>query len=89
MYIFHLLLILFYSFPAVNGNYTHWSSWSDCSRTCGGGSQFRLRDCINPLPEYGGRDCAYYGARREITHCNPQPCPSKYIHNFYLDTTFP
>ncbi|XP_031556840.1 uncharacterized protein LOC116293538 isoform X2 [Actinia tenebrosa] len=59
----------------VNGNYTDWSEWSDCSRTCGGGIHIRTRQCINPSPKYGGSDCVYYGDAREVVHCNPQPCP--------------
>ena len=28
--------------------YTEWSEWSQCSTTCGGGSQKRSRSCVQP-----------------------------------------
>ena len=45
----------------VNGNYTSWSVWSECSATCGGGIQERTRTCTHPKPQNGGKDCASLG----------------------------
>ncbi|XP_074627228.1 uncharacterized protein LOC141885237 isoform X4 [Acropora palmata] len=59
----------------INGNYSDWSDWSTCSRSCSGGIKTRKRECINPSPRYGGRDCKEIGSATEKVHCNPDPCP--------------
>ena len=61
----------------MNGNYTAWSAWKECSATCGGGIQQRVRTCTNPTPKNGGKDCAVLGPAVETKDCNSQPCPSK------------
>lgn len=33
---------------AVNGQWSGWLEWSDCSRTCGGGVMYRERSCTSP-----------------------------------------
>ncbi|XP_068700145.1 uncharacterized protein [Montipora foliosa] len=59
----------------INGNYSDWSDWSECSRSCSGGIKSRRRECNNPSPLFGGRDCKEIGADTEKVHCNPEPCP--------------
>ncbi|XP_043918714.1 semaphorin-5B isoform X2 [Protopterus annectens] len=57
-----------------NGGWTPWSSWAQCSTTCGIGFQVRQRSCSNPTPRYGGRVCV--GQSREERFCNENsPCP--------------
>ena len=56
-------------FP-VDGGY---SSWSWCSQTCGGGTQFRF--CNNPVPKNGGKPCL---AMVESKACNAQPCSGSF-----------
>ena len=42
----------------VDGDYSSWGSWSDCSINCGeGGVMYRYRACDNPEPQYGGLEC--------------------------------
>ncbi|TWW80372.1 Semaphorin-5B [Takifugu flavidus] len=59
-----------------NGGWTPWSSWGQCSTTCGTGFELRQRSCNNPSPRHGGRVCV--GPSREERFCNdgmacPQP----------------
>ncbi|XP_021333676.1 A disintegrin and metalloproteinase with thrombospondin motifs 7 isoform X1 [Danio rerio] len=58
---------------SVHGGWASWSDWSDCSRTCGTGVQNAQRDCINPVPKYGGRYCL--GERQRYRTCNHESCP--------------
>ena len=43
--------------------------------SCGGGSQYRLRWCDNPMPGDGGRWCD--GEENETHSCNTEVCPGK------------
>ncbi|XP_067257627.1 A disintegrin and metalloproteinase with thrombospondin motifs 7 [Chanodichthys erythropterus] len=58
---------------SVDGGWASWSDWSDCTRTCGAGVQNAQRDCVNPIPKYGGKYCL--GERRRYRTCNRDPCP--------------
>ena len=57
----------------VDGVWTEWSEWDDCSAPCGIGAQNRNRTCIPP--KFGGVDCV--GNYTETALCNTHPCPSK------------
>ncbi|KAK2914267.1 hypothetical protein Q8A67_002666 [Cirrhinus molitorella] len=59
---------------SVNGGWDSWSEWSGCTRTCGVGVQNAQRDCVNPVPKYGGKYCL--GERRRYRTCNHDPCPA-------------
>ncbi|XP_043457395.1 A disintegrin and metalloproteinase with thrombospondin motifs 16 [Prionailurus bengalensis] len=56
-----------------HGHWSDWSSWSPCSRTCGGGVSHRDRLCANPKPSHGGKFCE--GSARTLRLCNSQKCP--------------
>ncbi|KAM8881275.1 SCO-spondin isoform 1-T4 [Synchiropus picturatus] len=56
----------------VDGDWTPWSVWSDCTVTCGKGAQVRSRACINPPPRNNGSYCI--GSDREIQDCETSPC---------------
>ena len=62
-------------FSLVNGNFTSWSEWTECTSTCGGGMQQRTRSCTNPAPNFGGSDCTMLGPDFESRTCNSKPCP--------------
>ncbi|XP_056618367.1 A disintegrin and metalloproteinase with thrombospondin motifs 16 [Triplophysa dalaica] len=57
----------------VHGQWSSWSGWSICSRTCESGVTYRERYCINPRPMYGGRFCE--GSSRSYKLCNTDNCP--------------
>ena len=57
----------------VNGGWSDFSDWTDCSAECGGGSESRTRTCTNPAPENGGAECQ--GDDSESQDCNTQGCP--------------
>ncbi|KAL9952088.1 hypothetical protein ACROYT_G039293 [Oculina patagonica] len=58
---------------AVDGGWSDFGDWSECSVTCGDGQQERSRTCTNPPPAYGGAECT--GSNKETKPCNNGPCP--------------
>ena len=70
MIIFFLSLV-----TVVDGNYTEWSAWGNCTVTCGGGVKQRERTCTNPRPSFGGKDCSALGPDTSTASCNTNPCP--------------
>lgn len=60
----------------VNGGYSEWSSWSQCSSSCGVGHRSRSRTCTNPHPGPGGNDCS--GSNTNTEQCNIADCPGKH-----------
>ena len=68
-----------YFLCAVDGNYTEWTDWTVCDKTCGTGLMTRWRACSNPTPQYGGRDCSLFGPDMETKTCVMKDyCPSKF-----------
>ena len=62
---------------ALQGNYTEWSDWSDCSTTCGNGEKYRTRNCTNPPPAFGGMDCSFIGMDRDVQTCQQRACAGR------------
>ena len=42
----------------IDGGFGPWSEFGPCNVWCGAGEQIRSRECNNPVPQFGGRDCA-------------------------------
>ncbi|XP_042230990.1 hemicentin-1-like isoform X2 [Homarus americanus] len=57
----------------VDGNWSPWDPWSECSTTCGSGVRLRSRYCMAPAPLYGGRPCP--GVAVEEEDCRLRDCP--------------
>ncbi|XP_071497251.1 uncharacterized protein [Diadema antillarum] len=57
----------------VDGGWSNWSLWSECSLTCAGGVQSRTRTCTDPVPQGGGLNCT--GKEQQERTCNDVPCP--------------
>nr|CAD7569690.1 unnamed protein product [Timema californicum] len=57
----------------IHGNWSDWSGWSDCTAPCDEGTKYRVRECTNPAPAYGGDNCE--GPNMETTSCNAHKCP--------------
>lgn len=59
---------------AVDGAWSAWGPWQQCSRSCGGGVEFSFRECSDPVPQNGGKYCE--GQRVQYQSCNIEPCVS-------------
>ena len=62
----------------IDGYWEDWTQWRPCSKTCGGGTQFRNRFCNRP--QHGGKDCE--GQWEESRQCNTWGCP---VDGYLLD----
>ena len=66
-----------YSLPqqvkvVINGEWGEWSDFTQCSKTCGGGTTTRLRHCNNPSPKNGGKLC--HGDSIQQKKCTIRAC---------------
>lgn len=57
----------------MDGGFSEWSAYDECSETCGNGVQTRERKCDNPQPQHGGKDCD--GNVIEEKSCMVIKCP--------------
>jgi hypothetical protein len=60
-------------FLTVNGQWSSWSAYDECSVNCGIGTRTRTRTCNNPPPQYGGLHCA--GNSNQSINCTANNCP--------------
>ncbi|KAI5106526.1 SCO-spondin, partial [Silurus meridionalis] len=56
-----------------SGGWSEWTSWTECSKSCGGGVRSRHRKCDSPVTEGEGDFCE--GLKTEIVACNIEHCP--------------
>jgi hypothetical protein len=57
---------------AVNGSWSEWSNFTECSTSCGDGVQSRNRTCSNPPPQGNGLNCS--GEASDVQSCNLGIC---------------
>ena len=62
----------------VRGDWTEWTTWTECSQTCHHGNQTRYRTCLNPLPESGLELVCGHVADNETRSCLISNC-SKWL----------
>nr|XP_002731685.1 PREDICTED: uncharacterized protein LOC100368870 [Saccoglossus kowalevskii] len=81
-----------YKCEVINGNWSPWSAWTDCSVTCGGSTQTRNRDCNSPAPSVASPGAPCAGADTETRSCMTIDCPLEidYEHrSCWLDQNMP
>lgn len=66
-------------FYLVDGGFSDWTYWTQCSVSCGGGIRVRTRNCTSPAPLFGGKDCTELGPEQETLPCNPDRCPGNFV----------
>lgn len=67
-------------FAAVHGRWTPWSSWSTCGPEC---QHHKRRDCENPAPSHGGRQCI--GRHLATTNCTGGLCtPGRQFYQWFI-----
>ena len=65
-----LFIHVFITNPAVvDGGYTQWSEWEDCSNMCGQATT-KTRTCTAPTPCNGGTDCSLFGQNTLTKTCS-------------------
>ena len=60
----------------VNGEWTDWGDWQLCNVSCGGGGQWRHRECYGV--EHGGDACP--GEASQFKTCGMIQCPGKLVY---------
>lgn len=70
--VFILTSLLSLVIATASGNWSDWSEWSVCSRSCGGGVSYRLRQCIKNSDFTSRSECV--GDNIKYRTCNNKPC---------------
>ena len=59
----------------IDGGFGPWTTYSDCSTSCGEGIQTRERKCDHPKPKGDdAKDCSVLGSYTETKVCNLKAC---------------
>ncbi|CAG2242598.1 unnamed protein product [Mytilus edulis] len=66
-----------------NANWSSWTKWSVCSKSCGTGKQIRTRNCLNQFNTMDGYFVDCEGSSVKTRVCNTIQCP------YCKNSTFP
>lgn len=69
---------------SAEGRWAAWGPYTTCSKSCGGGTQSRIRKCVDPSRSHSLKTCK--GAFRQRRQCNLNPCPGKKKKKFKTKT---
>ena len=57
----------------LDGGWSIWGAWEECSASCGVGMKLQNRMCDDPKPLTNGKQCL--GNSQDVILCNEQACP--------------
>jgi len=69
----------------VDGGWSQWGQWSDCSTTCDYGVKIRQRTCSDPIPQQNGKPCN--GSDEDSEQCILSYCPGMSANVYILVCT--
>jgi len=65
----------------VDGGWSQWGQWSDCSTTCDLGVKNRSRTCTDPVPQENGQPCN--GSDEDAVQCMLSYCPGGLFTSYF------
>ena len=66
----------------VDGGWSEWGEWTECSAECGPGTKSRARTCTSPEPSGTGLTCS--GENSDSESCQDSACEGKPKFSFSL-----
>ncbi|VDI27508.1 Hypothetical predicted protein [Mytilus galloprovincialis] len=70
--------VLDYVYACGKATWNDWSSWSECTRSCGSGIQTRQRQCLNQMNTTDGYVTECEGIGTGSRSCNTELCPCRF-----------